>query len=178
MQLLNVKFCSSLSSWYGVCIRALPLAVAALVALGSISAHALDVNDIRVGVHAGATRLVLELSHLAEPRIFGLPDPYRVVLDLPEVDREQIKAIVRGIEHKRMVLRLLDDTMTADGVQVFIGAETKEEQMRNCAVVASPYGGSTPLGTLGVIGPSNMDYPRVIALVDFTAGILTRALKG
>lgn len=98
------------------------------------------------------------------------------LLDLPEVDRDQIKGLMRGIEQKRMVLRLLDDTLTAEGVQVFIGAETQEQQLRNCAVVASAYGGSSPLGTLGVIGPSNMDYPRVVPLVDFTAGILTRAL--
>lgn len=86
MQILIVKFCSSLSSWREACARALPLALAALVSLGPLSARALDVNDIRVGVHAGATRLVLELSDSAEPRIFGLPDPYRVVLDMPEVD--------------------------------------------------------------------------------------------
>lgn len=99
------------------------------------------------------------------------------LLDLPDVDHEQLKALVRGIEEKRMMLRLLDETLWAEGVKVFIGAETREEQMRNCAVVVSAYGGSTPLGTLGVIGPSNMDYPRVVPLVDFTAGILTRMLS-
>lgn len=99
------------------------------------------------------------------------------LLDLPGVDSDQMKALMRGIEQKRMVLRLLDETITADGVQVFIGAETNEEGLRNCALIASAYGGSKALGTLGVIGPSNMDYPRVIPLVDFTAGILTRALE-
>ncbi|HCP01214.1 MAG: N-acetylmuramoyl-L-alanine amidase [Alphaproteobacteria bacterium] len=46
----------------------------------------LKVQDIRVGVHASATRFVVELNDNVEPRIFGLPDPFRVVIDLPEVD--------------------------------------------------------------------------------------------
>jgi heat-inducible transcriptional repressor len=98
------------------------------------------------------------------------------LLDLPQADHEQLKGLMRGIEQKRMVLRLLDDTMAAEGVQVFIGAETKEDQLRNCAVVMSAYGGTKPVGMLGVIGPSNMDYPRVVPLVDFTAGLLNKAL--
>ncbi len=46
----------------------------------------LSVQDIRIGVHPGATRFVVELNDNVEPRVFGLPDPYRVVIDLPEVD--------------------------------------------------------------------------------------------
>lgn len=98
------------------------------------------------------------------------------LLDHPGFDREETKALLSTIEHKRHVLQLLDETMLGEGVKVFIGAETKQEELRNCAVVASRYGGATPLGTLGVIGPSSMDYARVISLVDFTAGILTRVL--
>ncbi len=49
-------------------------------------AQDLKVQDIRIGVHAGSTRFVVELNDSVEPRIFGLPDPFRVVIDLPEVD--------------------------------------------------------------------------------------------
>lgn len=100
------------------------------------------------------------------------------LLDLPQVDREQLKALMRGIENRRLVLRLLDETMQADGVRVFIGAETKQEELRNCAMVVASYGRNKPLGTLGVIGPSHMDYPRLVPLVDYTAGILTRLIDG
>jgi heat-inducible transcriptional repressor len=44
-------------------------------------------------------------------------------------------------------------------------------------MVASAYGGATPLGTLGVFGPSSMDYPRVIPVVDFAATLLTEMLS-
>jgi heat-inducible transcriptional repressor len=94
-------------------------------------------------------------------------------------DPEQARALLRAIEEKRLLLRLLDETIRGEGVQVFIGAETRQEEMRSCAVVASAYGGaSRPLGTLGVIGPSSMDYARVIPLVDFTATALSKLLGG
>ena len=100
------------------------------------------------------------------------------LLDHPELtDPEELKALLRAVEEKRLVLRLLDETVGAEGVQVFIGAETREAEMRSCSVVLKAYGGQRPLGTLGVIGPSNMDYPRVISIVDFAAELLTDFLR-
>jgi heat-inducible transcriptional repressor len=99
------------------------------------------------------------------------------LLDSPLAhDPELARTLLRAMDEKKLILRLLDETIHAEGVQVFIGAETKEEQMRSCAMVATAYGGATPLGTLGVIGPSSMDYPRVIPVVDFAAALLTEIL--
>ncbi|MEP4378893.1 MAG: N-acetylmuramoyl-L-alanine amidase [Alphaproteobacteria bacterium] len=57
-----------------------------VAAPGIAGAQDLKVQDIRIGVHAASTRFVVELSDRVEPRVFGLPDPFRVVIDLPEVD--------------------------------------------------------------------------------------------
>lgn len=77
-------------SRYGVCGQGLLWALLAMLAMlaGPVPAGAddLSVQDIRIGVHPGATRFVVELNDNVEPRVFGLPDPYRVVIDLPEVD--------------------------------------------------------------------------------------------
>ncbi|MBO6784330.1 MAG: N-acetylmuramoyl-L-alanine amidase [Alphaproteobacteria bacterium] len=62
------------------------LAAAPLFAVSQAVAAGLDVQDIRIGVHEGSTRFVVELSDEVEPRVFGLPDPFRVVIDLPEVN--------------------------------------------------------------------------------------------
>jgi heat-inducible transcriptional repressor len=99
------------------------------------------------------------------------------LLDHPNVDRDQIKELISGIEHKRLVLGLLDETMDGEGVQVFIGSETRESRLRDFTVIASAYGGQNPLGTLGVLGPSNMNYGRVIPFVDFAADLLTELLS-
>ena len=98
----------------------------------------------------------------------------------------KLKALFRTLEERRHLVDLLDHTMSADGIRVFIGAETQIDELSDFSVIAAPYGqradkGSDeprPLGTLGVIGPTRMNYSRVIALVDFTAqlvsGVITK----
>ena len=74
-------------------------------------------------------------------------------------------------------MRLLDRTLSAPGICVFIGAEANLADLTDISVVAAPYGGEgRPLGTIGVIGPSRMNYSRVIPLVDFTAEMIGDAL--
>ncbi len=110
----------------------------------------------------GEERVLVE----GHPRLLGqaiAPEP------------EQLDAVRRAVEEKKLVLRLLDQTIEADRVKVFIGSETGVE-MAGYSLVASPYGGGTTLGTLGVLGPTNMDYPLVVPLVDFTADLLTEFL--
>lgn len=68
---------------FGIVLMA---AVPALQLTAPAAASGLEVKDIRIGVHEGATRFVVDLSDKVEPRVFGLPDPFRVVIDLPEVN--------------------------------------------------------------------------------------------
>ena len=92
-------------------------------------------------------------------------------------DVERAKALLRALEEKDIILRLLDRTLTAPGICVFIGAEANLADLTDVSVVAAAYGGEDrPLGTIGVIGPSRMNYSKVIPLVDFTAEMITEAL--
>jgi N-acetylmuramoyl-L-alanine amidase len=91
MQSLIARLCSNLSIGARRGAALALLLCAGALATTPASADALDVRDIRIGVHEGATRFVVELSASAEPRIFGLPEPYRVVLDLPEAGFDQVR---------------------------------------------------------------------------------------
>jgi heat-inducible transcriptional repressor len=92
-------------------------------------------------------------------------------------DVERAKALLRTLEEKDLLLRLLDRTLEAPGICVFIGAEANLADLTDISVVAAPYGGEDrPLGTIGVIGPSRMNYSRVIPLVDFTAETISESL--
>ena len=72
---------------------------------------------------------------------------------------------------------MLDRVLTAQEVQIFIGAESEFAAVPDVSVVAAPYGrGDHVLGTLAVVGPTRMNYARVIPLVDLTARQLSRAL--
>lgn len=92
-------------------------------------------------------------------------------------DLEQARTLLRTLEEKDLVVRLLDRTLNAPGICVFIGAEANLADLTDISVVARPYGGDDrPLGTIGVIGPSRMNYSRVISLVDFTAEMIGESL--
>jgi heat-inducible transcriptional repressor len=95
-----------------------------------------------------------------------------------ETDVERAKALLRSLEEKDTLAKLLDKTLAAPGICVFIGAEANLADLTDVSVVAAPYGGDDhPLGTIGVIGPSRMNYSRVISLVDFTAEMITLSLN-
>jgi heat-inducible transcriptional repressor len=87
---------------------------------------------------------------------------------------QKMKALFRKLEEKRHLVELLDRTVDAEGIQVFIGAETHIDELSDFTVVATSYGDvERPLGTLGVIGPTRMNYAKVITLVDFTAQLVS-----
>jgi heat-inducible transcriptional repressor len=81
------------------------------------------------------------------------------------------------LEERDLIVRLLDRTVAAPGIAVFIGAEANLPDLTDISVVTATYGGEgRPLGTIGVIGPSRMNYSKLIPLVDFTAEVITEAL--
>lgn len=89
-------------------------------------------------------------------------------LDMPDImaDLESMRGVFRLFEEKRGLVELLDQTIKARDMMVFIGSETGMAEMKGMSLVVSTYGReSNPLGAVGVIGPSRMDYHQVIPLV-------------
>ncbi|HMF40766.1 MAG TPA: heat-inducible transcriptional repressor HrcA [Polyangia bacterium] len=94
-----------------------------------------------------------------------------------KADLERAKLLLRTLEEKDLVVRLLERTLNAPGICVFIGAEANLADLTDVSVVAAPYGPEErPLGTIAVIGPARMNYSRVIPLVDFTAETIGEAI--
>lgn len=92
-------------------------------------------------------------------------------------DVRRMRALFRALDEKHKLLSLLDRVQRAREMQIFIGAESEFSAQGDVTLVATPYGpGETVLGTVGVIGPTRMDYQRVIPLVNFTAKVLSRVL--
>ena len=85
---------------------------------------------------------------------------------------------VAGFARKREMLQLLERTLQAPGVRIFIGEETGLAPMDGISVVTAPYqAGGQVLGVLGVIGPTRMAYERVIPVVQAAADALGSALN-
>jgi heat-inducible transcriptional repressor len=93
-------------------------------------------------------------------------------------DLERVRMLFDDLEQKEQLISLLDDVREAQGVRIFIGAETRLFSLSGSAVIAAPYMTERRkvLGAIGVIGPTRLNYARVIPLVDYTARILGRLL--
>ncbi|HJO22578.1 MAG: heat-inducible transcriptional repressor HrcA [Myxococcota bacterium] len=102
------------------------------------------------------------------------------LLDQPEFrDPCRLRELFAALEEEERLLEVLGQILEPEGVSVAIGEELDDPGLRRCALVASPYGGAVgqrPLGVLGVIGPSRMDFSRVIPLVDYCSEVVTGRL--
>src|SRR5882724_8302749 len=91
---------------------------------------------------------------------------------------ERLRRLFEAFNEKRDFLHLLDQSLKAEGVQIFIGHESGYQILDDCSVVTAPYAaGDSVVGVLGVIGPTRMAYERVIPIVDMTAKLLGAALN-
>ena len=98
------------------------------------------------------------------------------VQEFPSTAR--LRELFDAFARKQELLKLLDNCIHADGVRLFIGEESGFAPLGECTVVATPYGPpGKVLGVLGVIGPTRMEYERVIPVVQATARIVSGALN-
>ena len=99
------------------------------------------------------------------------------LLDNPEFSKaDDIKKVLGALEEKQKIARLLSKCEDGDGVKIFIGSESGIS-IEGMSFVAAPYRqGNRVIGTIGVIGPTRMDYSRVIPIVDFTSKLISDLL--
>ena len=92
-------------------------------------------------------------------------------------DLDRLRELFEAFASKREILQVLERTLRAPGVRIFIGEETGMAPLDGVSLVTAPYGvGGRTLGVLGVIGPTRMAYDRVIPVVQAAASVLTQAL--
>ncbi len=104
----------------------------------------------------------------------------RNLLGAPELsaNMSRLRELFGLFEQKTELMQLLDVSHAANGVQLFIGAESGVAPLDECSVIAAPYEvDGEMVGTLGVIGPTRMAYERAIPIVDITARLLSNALS-
>ncbi len=104
----------------------------------------------------------------------------RNLLGIPDLstDMGRLRELFNVFERKTALLHLLDTSLHAHGVQIFIGGESGILPLDECSIVTAPYEiDGQVVGTLGVIGPTRMAYERVIPIVDITAKLIGSALS-
>jgi heat-inducible transcriptional repressor len=100
------------------------------------------------------------------------------LLEIPELaDLGKLRRLFDAFTTKRDLLHLLDRSLRAGRINIFIGSESGYQALEECSVVTAPYTqGGHVVGTLGVVGPTRMPYHRVIPIVELTARLVSSAL--
>ncbi len=131
-------------------------------------------QESRAAVAAAIKNLV---KHQAGERVFRGGTANILSVD-KFADMSTAHEIIEALEHPEIVSHLMDTAKVSGTVLVFIGGEVPVEQMKTCTVVFAPYGaGGDRTGSVGVVGPTRMDYPHTIAAVEAVARSLTRLLE-
>ncbi len=103
----------------------------------------------------------------------------RLLDDITAVeDLDRIRQLFEMLETKEGYLRLVEAAQSAEGVQIFIGAESELFSHAGCSMVITPFTNSHEqiVGAIGVIGPTRMNYARIIPLVDYTSKVIERII--
>jgi heat-inducible transcriptional repressor len=101
------------------------------------------------------------------------------IIDQPEFSANvgRMKELFKAFEEKNRLISILDRCLAESGINVIIGSETPFQNVHECSFVTHTYSsGDRTIGVLGVVGPKRMAYPRVMALVDYTANLVSNIL--
>ena len=95
-----------------------------------------------------------------------------------EADLERIRSLFDDLERKRDIADFLDLTEEGDGVRIFIGSENKLFSLSGSSLVVSPYMNADRkiIGAVGVIGPTRLNYGRIVPIVDYTAQLVGKMI--
>ena len=128
------------------------------------AAHELIARGLATWAKDGADRSVLIVRGQAN------------LLDDDIANLERVRLLLEDLESKQDISRLLDRARTAEAMKIFIGSENELFSLSGSSVIAAPYrdGEGDVVGVVGVIGPTRLNYARVVPMVDFTAQTLSK----
>jgi heat-inducible transcriptional repressor len=127
-----------------------------------------------LAVSAGAVEELLPAEH--ELWVEGATS----ILNKPEfagADVEAMRRLLRAFEEKEKLVQILNHCMGEEGLQILVGSESPFTGSYNFAMVAASYGAGRPAGLVAVIGPTRMEYGRVVPLVDYLGKALGRKIE-
>jgi heat-inducible transcriptional repressor len=142
-----------------------------------------EIRERKEAIDAAATELVASglaawsQDHARRP-VLIVRGQANLIDDLAAEDLERVRRLLDELEDRQEIARLLESARDAPGCRIFIGSENRMFALSGSSVIAAPYRGSEGqvVGVVGVIGPTRLNYARVVPMVDFTAKALTRLM--
>ncbi|GAA4005428.1 heat-inducible transcriptional repressor HrcA [Sphingomonas humi] len=142
-----------------------------------------EIRERREMLDAAAAELVA--TGLAEWREDGPSRPILIVRgqanlldEAAALDLERVRMLLDELEDRQEIVRLLESAREGEGCRIFIGSENRMFALSGSSVIAAPYRGAEGrvVGVVGVIGPTRLNYARIVPMVDYTAQALTRLM--
>ncbi len=152
--------------------------------LGEAQARLLaEIRDHREALDRAAAQLVASglaawsEDHARRP-VLIVRGQARLIDESAAADLERVRSLLDELENREEIARVLEEARDAPGCRIFIGSENRMFALSGSSVIAAPYRGSQGevVGVVGVIGPTRLNYARVVPMVDFTAKALTRLI--
>ena len=144
--------------------------------IGSLKAHQLDVDRVM--------QAAIDMATQAFDTSVGADDSLRLAGEHQALSRVQANSVdelqrfAAAFAEKQQMAHLLNECLLSEGVNIFIGEESGYDRLTECSLVTTRYHvHGKPVGVLGVIGPTRMQYSQVVSVVDMTAKLLSSALK-
>jgi heat-inducible transcriptional repressor len=126
---------------------------------------------------AHAIRLGKKAFELNQPGEMLIDGQMNLLLDSHFHEQSSVRSLIDAFEQKSEIMKILDDSMKHKGVHIFIGIENDLKQLQDCSLITASYrNNQNVLGSIGVVGPTSMDYKRIISMVDYTAKILSKTI--
>ena len=142
-----------------------------------------EIHDRKEAIDAAAAELVASglaawtQDHARRP-VLIVRGQANLIDDSAAEDLDRVRRLLDELENRQEIARLLESARDAPGCRIFIGSENRMFALSGSSVIAAPYRGShgDVVGVVGVIGPTRLNYARVVPMVDFTAKALTRLI--
>jgi heat-inducible transcriptional repressor len=142
-----------------------------------------EIRDRKEAIDSAAAELVASglaawsQDHARRP-ILVVRGQANLIDDHAAEDLDRVRRLLDELEEAQEIARLLEGARDAPGCRIFIGSENRMFALSGSSVIAAPYRGSQGqvVGVVGVIGPTRLNYARVVPMVDFTAKALTRLM--
>ncbi len=98
------------------------------------------------------------------------------ILAQPEfADRTRLVSLMQALEEKDIIVRVMGRKREDEGLTITIGEENEDGEITFCSIVASPYTAGEVSGSLGILGPTRMEYSKLVSIVDYTARLVSEA---
>ncbi|NOX37379.1 MAG: heat-inducible transcription repressor HrcA [Calditrichaeota bacterium] len=136
-----------------------------------------DIRNEETGILKQLNQIADRLFDFEEDKEIFFKGTHNIVQQPEFSDVEKFSSVIELLEDQEVIIHLLDVESQNTPISIKIGEEIQEKRMQTCSIISARYRIHNISGTIGIIGPTRMNYSKLVSLVDFTARTITETLE-